>query len=133
VLSGRADLTLQRPEGSLARKLVIDLKTGGFSQGHLDDLRFYALLETLRLGTPPRLVATYYLDSGRFVPESVSEELVWSATARVIGAATRIVELRGRGADLQPVYRPGPACRWCPLVSGCESARRAGTNGDEWS
>ena len=130
VLLGRADLTLQRADGLVARKVVVDLKTGGFAPSHLDDLRFYALLETLRLGTPPRLVATYYLDSGRFVPEAVTEPLLWSAAARVIGAATRLVELR-RVPPAAPVYRPGPACRWCPLADGCDAARAAGTTSDD--
>jgi CRISPR/Cas system-associated exonuclease Cas4 (RecB family) len=131
VLLGRADLTLQRADGLVARKVVVDLKTGGFAPSHLDDLRFYALLETIRLGTPPRLVATYYLDSGRFVPEAVTEPMLWSAAARVVGAATRIVELR-RQPPPEPVYRPGPACRWCPLADGCEAAREAGTASDGW-
>jgi hypothetical protein len=131
VLSGRADLTLQRAEGLVARKVVVDLKTGGFSPSHLDDVRFYALLEALRLGTPPRLVATYYLDSGRFVSEPVTEPMLWSAVARVVGAATRLVELRSP-APTEPVYRPGPACRWCPLVDGCAAARGAGTASGGW-
>jgi CRISPR/Cas system-associated exonuclease Cas4 (RecB family) len=132
VLSGRADLTLQRAEGLVARKVVIDLKTGGFSPSHLDDVRFYALLEALRLGTPPRLVATYYLDSGRFVSETVTEAMLWSAVARVVGAATRLVELRAPRPPPEPVYRPGPACRWCPLVEGCAAARGAGTATGGW-
>lgn len=130
VLIGRADLTLQRPEGNVARKIVVDLKTGGFAPAHLDDLRFYALLETLRLGTPPRLVATYYLDSGRFVYEQVSENTLWSAVARVVGAASRLLELRS--GQVEPVYRPGPACRWCPLADGCEAAKAAGATTDAW-
>jgi hypothetical protein len=125
VLAGRADLTLQRPEGTTARKVVVDLKSGGFSPSHLDDLRFYAVLETLRLGTPPRLIATHYLESGRFVPEAVTEPVLWSAVARVVDAAGHLADLR-LGAR-PPVYRPGPACGWCPLVDGCEAAQRAGT------
>jgi hypothetical protein len=134
VLSGRADLTLQRAEGLVARKVVIDLKTGGFAPSHLDDVRFYALLEAMRLGTPPRLVGTYYLDSGRFVSETVSEAMLWSVVARVVGAATRLVQLRAppAGAGDEPVYRPGPACRWCPLVEGCAAARGAGTAASGW-
>src|SRR5690606_30420226 len=53
VLQGRIDLTLGQPRGTTASKVLIDLKTGGFAPSHLDDLRFYALLDTLRLGTPP--------------------------------------------------------------------------------
>jgi hypothetical protein len=127
VLIGRADLTLQRPEGNVARKIVVDLKTGGFAPSHLDDLRFYALLDTLRLGTPPRLVATHYLDSGRIVPEPVTDDMLRAAAARVVGAASRLVELRW--GEATPTYRPGPACRWCPLAPGCEAAKAAGTAG----
>ncbi|MGH9243732.1 MAG: PD-(D/E)XK nuclease family protein [Acidimicrobiales bacterium] len=130
VLAGRADLTLQQPEGSVARKVVVDLKTGGFAPSHLDDLRFYALLETLRLGTPPRLVATYYLESGRFVHEAVTEEALSAATARVVEAGARLVELRLGARD--PVYRPGPACRWCPLLQGCDVGGRALADRDDW-
>ena len=68
VLSGKVDLALGQATGDMAGKVLIDLKTGGFSPQHLDDLRFYALMEAVRLGTPPRRLATYYLDQGRFLP-----------------------------------------------------------------
>src|SRR5690606_30617843 len=51
VLRGKVDLTLGAPDGLVAGKVLIDLKTGGTRPAHLDDLRFYALVETLRLGT----------------------------------------------------------------------------------
>ena len=116
VLTGRADLTLQRAEGLIARKVVVDLKTGGFAPSHLDDLRFYALLETLRLGTPPRLVATYYLDSGRFVPELVTESMLWSATARVIGGGheSRRTSHRGRSGACRSRLSPGAGVSLVP-------------------
>ena len=66
-LSGRIDLSLGRADGNTAGKVVIDLKTGRPHQGHREDLRFYALLEALKVGIPPRLLVSYYLDSG--VPE----------------------------------------------------------------
>ena len=78
VLSGKVDLTVGRAEGVRAGKVLIDLKTGGFAPSHRDDLRFYALIETLRLGVPPRLLASYYLDGGRLQ----SEEVVSEDTAR---------------------------------------------------
>ena len=54
VLSGKPDLTLGQPEGTVAGKVIIDFKTGGFSPTHREDLRFYALLEALRiLPAPP--------------------------------------------------------------------------------
>ena len=48
VLSGKVDLTVGRADGLRAGKVLLDLKTGGFAPAHREDLRFYALLETLR-------------------------------------------------------------------------------------
>ena len=53
VASGKYDLSLGSANGTTAGKVIIDFKTGGFSPTHLDDLRFYALLDTLKIGTPP--------------------------------------------------------------------------------
>jgi hypothetical protein len=118
VLQGRVDLALGQPAGQVAGKVLIDLKTGGFAPHHRDDLRFYALLETLRVGTPPRLLASYYLDGGRPSPEPVTEALLDTATQRTIDGATRMSALLHEGVE--PVLRPGPACRWCPLADTCE-------------
>jgi PD-(D/E)XK nuclease superfamily len=63
-LTGKVDLALGKAEGSQARVLIIDLKTGHPSMVHPADLRFYALLETLRVGVPPFRLASFYLDSG---------------------------------------------------------------------
>ena len=117
VLSGKPDLTLGQPEGTVAGKVIIDFKTGRFSPSHREDLRFYALLEALRI-LPPRLLATYYLDQGRFHPEEVTKDLLLSAAARVIDGAHRYAELVS-GAR-QPSLTPGPACRWCPVQSDCD-------------
>jgi len=122
VLSGKVDLSLGQAQGDRAGKVLIDLKTGGFSPVHLDDLRFYALLETIRLGTPPRRLATYYLDQGRFVPEDVTEPLLRSAAARTIDGIGRIIELAAE--QREPATAPGPSCRWCPVQHDCEPGRR---------
>ena len=53
VLQGKVDLTIGAPDGLVAGKVLIDLKTGAARPVHFDDLRFYALVETMRLGTPP--------------------------------------------------------------------------------
>ena len=117
VLSGKPDLTLGQPEGTVAGKVIIDFKTGRFSPAHREDLRFYALLEALRI-LPPRLLATYYLDQGRFHPEEVTRDLLLSATERVIDGAHRYVELASRHRE--PTVAPGPACRWCPIQLDCD-------------
>ena len=117
VLSGKPDLTLGQPDGTVAGKVIIDFKTGAFSPAHREDLRFYALLESLRI-LPPRLLATYYLDQGRIHSEQVTRDLLLSAAERVIDGACRYVELVSR--QRPPGVTPGPACRWCPVQPDCE-------------
>jgi hypothetical protein len=120
-LSGKVDLTLGVAEGTLAGKVLVDLKTGTAKPAHLDDLRFYALIETLRLGTPPLRLGTYYLDQGRLLPEDVSEGLLDSAVARVVAGVVKMVELELKVRE--PVRRAGPMCRWCPLLDDSEEGR----------
>jgi hypothetical protein len=122
VLSGKVDLTVGRAEGLRAGKVLLDLKTGGFAPSHREDLRFYALVETLRIGTPPRLVASYYLDGGRVQDELVTEAVLHSALERVVQGAEAIVELEHQGRE--PVLKPGAPCRWCPLNGTCEPGIR---------
>ena len=74
ILSGKVDLSLGKPYGNTAGKVLIDFKTGAFYPSHREDLRFYALLESIRLGVPPRMVATYYLDRSDFSIEHVTEK-----------------------------------------------------------
>jgi CRISPR/Cas system-associated exonuclease Cas4 (RecB family) len=115
-LTGKVDLTLGRFDPLVPRKVIIDLKTGMPRTQHREDLRFYALVETLKLGTPPRLIATYYLDTARPHPETVTEAVLRSAMARTIDGIVKEVELReGR----PPQTQPGPACRWCPIADDC--------------
>lgn len=122
VLSGRVDLSLGVADGSLAGKVLIDLKTGNFSPQHREDLRFYALLDAIRLGTPPRRLATYYLDQGRFHVEDVTEDLLFSTVARVVDATERMLVLATGQRD--PDTAPGPACRWCPVLKECDDGQR---------
>ena len=117
VLPGKPDLTLGQPDGTVAGKVIVDFKTGGFSPAHREDLRFYALLEALRI-LPPRLLATYYLDQGRIHSEEVTEDLLLSASERVIDGAHRYVELVS--STRQPGVTPGPSCRWCPVQLDCD-------------
>lgn len=121
VLSGKVDLTVGRSEGVRAGKVLVDLKTGGFAPSHVDDLRFYALIETLRIGVPPRLLASYYLDGGRLHDEAVTEDLLRSALERTVRGVAAVVELTHEGRP--EVLRPGPPCRWCPRQDDCEVGR----------
>jgi hypothetical protein len=118
VLAGKIDLSLGQAVGSTSGKVLIDLKTGGFVPTHLDDLRFYALLETIRIGTPPRLLATYYLDSGQTRVESMSEGVLEAGALRTIDGVHRLARLRYE--DAPSVKRPGASCRWCPIREECD-------------
>ncbi|MEY2402702.1 MAG: hypothetical protein QOD38_253, partial [Acidimicrobiaceae bacterium] len=129
-LQGKVDLTLGVAEGSRAGKVLIDLKTGGFSPVHVDDLRFYALVEAIKVGVPPRRVATHYLESGNLVPEDVTEALLTSAAVRVIDAVGRWLELRS--GRIVPLLKPSAACRWCPVLQDCDGGRQHLATVDEW-
>ena len=117
VLSGKPDLTLGQPDGMVAGKVIVDFKTGRPFSSHREDLRFYALLEALRI-LPPRLVATYYLDQARIDPEEVTHDLLLSAAERVIDGAHRYVELVSGARE--PGVAPSQSCRWCPVQPDCD-------------
>jgi len=122
VFSGKVDLSLGKAHGNTAGKVLIDLKTGGYSPLHREDLRFYALLEAIRIGTPPRLLATYYLDSGTIHPEEVTEGVLQAAVKRIIAGVGRIIELRN--GDREPATAPGPLCRFCPALDDCDTGQQ---------
>ncbi len=116
-LSGKVDLTL----GRAGDKVIIDLKTGWPSPMHREDLRFYALLDTITLGVPPRKVASYYLDEAEAHVEDVTEGTLVAAARRTAAGVLRLIELHHELAE--PVRRPGPTCRWCPLADDCDPGR----------
>ena len=121
LLRGKVDLALGRAEGTQARVLIVDFKTGRPLPVHTEDLRFYALLETIRVGVPPFRLATFSLDSGTWAAEDVTDDVLIAAARRTVGAAARLIELeQGRDA----VLRPGPSCRWCPAAATCPATDR---------
>lgn len=120
-LSGKVDLAIGKPEGDESRILIVDFKSGNRSPQHRDDLRFYALLHTLRQQVPPRKVATYYLDYSEGDAEDVTEGMLTSALARTVDGIERHIELVAE--DRAPVKRVGVPCRWCPLRTECPEGR----------
>ena len=122
VLSGQIDLVMGLPdklEPRRATRLAVDLKTGGAYPEFAEDMRFYALVMTLRFGVPPYRAASLFLESGTWQSEDVTEDLLVHAADRVIGAARAAAGLvNGREAHL----RPGTYCTWCPRSSTCPVA-----------
>ncbi len=121
VLAGKVDLTLGRPAGAESRKVIIDLKTGWVAPKHRDDLRFYALVETLRTQIPPRKLASFYLDAGEPVVEDVTERTLLTASRRMLDAVNAEIELTVEGRT--PVKQPGTSCRWCPISDDCDEGQ----------
>jgi hypothetical protein len=122
-LSGRIDLVLgsaDRLDPNRAERLAIDLKTGGAYPEYPEDLRFYALLLTLRFGVPPYRVASLFLESGEWQAEDITEPALDHAADRVIAAARAAAALRnGR----EPELTPGIYCSWCPRAETCPVAQ----------
>lgn len=127
VLSGQIDLVLGVPdrlEPNRATRLVVDLKTGSAYPEFAEDMRFYALVMTLRFGVPPYRAASLFLESGTWQAEEVTEEVLQHAADRAIGAARAAAALsNGRTAELTP----GPYCAWCPRCAGCPVAELPST------
>lgn len=120
VLRGKIDYKIGAPDGLRSGSVLVDFKTGAPWRSHLDDLRFYALLETLRLGTPPFRWVNVYLDSGRAQHENATVDTLRATVKRVGEAARRIAELDlGR----KPEVTPGLGCRFCPLLASCAPGR----------
>jgi len=122
VVSGQIDLVLGLADPAQpmrATRLAIDFKTGDARPEHVEDNRFYALLLTLRFGVPPYRVASYFLESGTWQAEDVTEQTLVPAAARVIAAARAATAVRtGRPAALTP----GRWCAWCPRARACPVA-----------
>ncbi len=121
VLGGKVDLSLGRPDGDRAGRVLIDLKSGRRRHSHVDDLRFYALIEMLRFGTPPRTIASYYLEESRLAVEQITQDVLWAAARRTVDAISRHAELIHDPATAE--RRPSAGCSWCPLLDGCEPGR----------
>ncbi len=99
-------------------RVIIDLKTGWRNPTDSEDMRFYALIETLVTGVPPMLVGTFYIAEGRAVTEKVDMAVLETALRRTVDGAKRLVEL-GLG-DVEPIRRAGSRCLWCSISDDCE-------------
>lgn len=116
-LGGKADLQIGKPFGRESRLLIVDFKSGARSFHHRDDLRFYALVQTLRQAVPPRKLVTYYLDYSESEVEDVTEGTLVAGLTRTLEGIERHIELTVEGRS--PDKKVGPACRWCPLQADC--------------
>jgi len=116
---GKVDLLLNPPRPGRATRVLIDLKGGRARSEHPEDMRLYALLQTLRTGVPPGRVATFFLSSGEWMLEDVTESTLEHAAGRVV-AAVGSASRRARGDP--PRLVPGAHCARCPVRERCPEA-----------
>lgn len=95
--------------------------------GVRDDLRFYALVQTINANLAPATVVGVGIEDGAVTAEPVTLALLEHAAGRVVDGVLRMAELI-RGAE--PVLRPGPVCGWCPRRRACPSAGRSRTRNE---
>jgi len=110
-LRAKADIVIGRAAGNESRKVLIDLKSGRIWHRHREDLRFYALVETLARELPPRTVASFSLEAGEAVVEQVTEAMLRTALRRTLDAVERMIELTIEGRAPRPL--PSADCFRC--------------------
>ena len=130
-LSGRPDLAIGQPNGKTAGTLIIEFKTGRFSPRYIDELRFYALLETLRCGVPPFRIAAISLASGDIQTEDIADAVLRATARRLVDGIEKLVNL---AAGDQPTETPGSQCHFCPASDNCLTGKRwlAGGEADDY-
>ncbi|MGI9017380.1 MAG: PD-(D/E)XK nuclease family protein [Euzebya sp.] len=120
---GKPDIVMGRVVPGERRLLLADLKTGNRSRSDRQDMRWYALLATLKYRQAPFKVATYYIDEGRWDQETVTDDVL-EAAAR--GLLDRVVTALRLTDDPTPrELHAGPMCNWCGLAPTCEEKLRA--------
>jgi hypothetical protein len=120
---GKPDIVLGRVVADERRLLLADLKTGNRSRSDRHDMRFYALLATLKYRQAPFKVATFYIDEGTWDEELVTEDVLMAAARQLVDRVS--VALRLADDPVAVHYAAGPACNWCGLAPTCEERARS--------
>lgn len=115
-----AQLDLAVGGGATGRPLVIiEVKSGRFSQEHRDGLFWYALVGALRYATPPAAVIGWSAWDGVGWCQPVTGGVLEASTHRACAAFERLGAL-ARG--LPPTRTACRACTWCPERDTCAEA-----------
>lgn len=120
---GKPDLVMGRVTPNERRLLLIDLKTGNRSRTDLQDMRWYALLATLKYGQAPFKVATFYIDEGTWTEETVTDDVLEAAARGLVERITTALRLTDEPTPV--MLQAGPMCRWCGLADTCVEKQRA--------
>ncbi|MHB8431716.1 MAG: PD-(D/E)XK nuclease family protein [Acidimicrobiales bacterium] len=117
LLTARVDLAVGSPAGDESSIAMVEIKSGRRRAEHRADLHFYALLETLRSGAPPFVVATYYTRTGELDVDPMTEELLVDAARRTRAAMGVLVEL---AQGVSPRRIPNGLCGACSALPECK-------------
>lgn len=117
-LSVKPDLILGRPKANGRQTMFItDVKSGELNDTHFAEAHFYALVATLRFGSPPFRSAVYSLSSGDWTDPDVTATTLRDAAERVVEGVNRYVETLTESRPLR--LAPGRHCAWCPAAENC--------------
>lgn len=109
--------------------VIVEAKSGPFSQDHREGLFWYALLAALRHGTPPAAVIGWSAWDGAGWAQAVTEGMLRASVQRSVEALDRLGDLaRGR----TPTRTPGRGCTWCPERTTCDVAALPEDGDDAW-
>jgi len=130
-LMGKPDLVFGTASATERRLLLVDLKTGRRSHRDRADMRFYALLATLKYRTVPWRVATYYLDEADWDAEDVDADTLEAAVRGVADRAVTAARLTWAPPPPDGLrLLAGPSCRWCGRAPTCPTKAEADA---EWA
>ncbi len=130
-LMGKPDLVFGAASATERRLLLVDLKTGRRSHRDRADMRFYALLATLKYRTVPWRVATYYLDEADWDAEDVDADALEAAVRGVADRAVTAARLTWAPPPPDALrLLAGPSCRWCGRAPTCPTKAEADA---EWA
>lgn len=128
VLSARPDLVLGRPRPDGRQTMFItDVKSGEIRDDHLDEAHFYALIATMRFGTPPFRSCVYSLASGDWTEPDVTPKVLRDAAQRVVTGVIALVDVLSEAR--LPKLAPGRHCTWCPSKPTCPAYREWDASG----
>jgi hypothetical protein len=90
ILSATVDLAIGPQASTDASVCIVGIETAPPRRSHEIDMRYCALVETLRSGAPPSRVGKFYTQSGQFRIEPVNEHLLVSALLETVDLAERL-------------------------------------------
>lgn len=93
------------------------------------DAGWYAVLETLRSGSPPFQVGNYYLRDGSLTLDVIDEGSLDRAAQRIVAGLVRLLRL---ASGETPSVTPSGLCPWCPAITTCEPGQRYSAGRGTW-